>query len=234
MNKRMNKKQINKQTPTRALELLPWYVTDQLSPEEHEYLQEVLSQNPEFQEILQKEQQIINRIKDDKSILDKSCLEATEVRLAKVLDKIALDSPENTMGKPKQGFLLYLGNLFSYNSPKSQYAVLAAITTLSIALLFAFISPLVEENTVFYPATSTVIKSSDATTTFLIGLNTEFDNPRLQKLLNEHNATIKAIPGKSGMHHLSLSVKLNGEQTKNLLKKLTNDKELFWFAGEEF
>jgi len=234
MNKRMNKKQIKKQIPTKALELLPWYATGRLSPEEREHIQKILSENPEFRKILDREHQIINTIKEDKSILDHSCLETTETRLEKVLERLPLADTQKTSEKSKQGFLISLSNLFSDNLLKVQYGILAAITILSITLLFAFISPLVEKNTIFYPAASSVIKSNNDTTTLLIGLNADMNHPRLLRILKENNAIIETIPGKSRMHHLRLSVKLNGEQTKNLLKKLTNDKELFWFAGEEF
>jgi len=238
----MNKKQIKKQIPIKALELLPWYATGYLSPEEREYVQKISSQTPDFQEMLDRERQVINILKENKSILEQTCLEATEIRLAGVLEKLPLTEKQKNTDYSKQGFLqklsqkprIMLSDLFSSHSPKVQYGVFAAITTLFLALLFAFISPLVEENTIFYPATSSVIKSHDGATTILIGLNTELDNPSLLRILKENNAVINAIPGKSGMHHLSLSVKLNAEQTKKLLKKLTNDKELFWFAGEEF
>jgi len=237
----MNKMQTKKQIPPKALKLLPWYATGWLSPKEREYVQEILSQYPAFQEMLEQEHQIIKTLKDDKSILDQSCLEDTEVRLNKVLNNLPQTSnnkspskTSNTENQDKKNLLAYFSALFSNDSAKMQYAVFAVMTMVSIGLLFAFISPLVEEKTVFYPAASSVAKSNNSTTTLLIGLNTEPNHPRLLKILKEYNATLETIPGKSGMHHLSLSVKLNAEQTKNLLKKLTNDKELFWFAGEEF
>jgi len=237
----MNKMQTKKQIPPKALKLLPWYATDGLSPKERTYVQEILSQYPAFQEMLEREYQIINTVKDDKDILNQSCLENTEVRLNKVLnnlpqteEKKKTSNASNEENQDKQSLLAYFSALFSNNSAKMQYGVFAVMTMVSIGLLFAFISPLVKEKTVFYPAASSVTKSNNSTTTLLIGLNTDPNHPRLLKILKENKATLKTIPGKSGMHHLSLSVKLNGEQTKNLLKKLTNDKELFWFAGEEF
>jgi len=232
----MNKKQIKKQIPDEALKLLPWYATGWLSPQEREFVQEILSQYAELHEILDSERKMINAIKEDKSILDQSCLETTEVRLNKILAQLPKEKEKNekTSIKSNQGFLIFLSKLFSSYSPKMQYAVIATVTTLTIALSFAFVAPLLDENNVYYPATSAIKKSNINSTTLLVGLNTEATDPRLLKVLEENNAKIDLIPGKSGMHHLSLSVKLNAEQTKSLLKELTNNKELFWFAGEEF
>jgi len=103
----MNKKQTKKPIPSKALKLLPWYATGWLSPEEREYVQEILSQYPEFQEMLEREHQIINILKEDKSILDQSCLEDTEVRLKRVLNNLQQtsnnESPNKTSNTENQG-----------------------------------------------------------------------------------------------------------------------------------
>ena len=233
----MNKKQLKKQIPVEAIKLLPWYATGWLSPQEREYIQKVLSQYPDFQKLLDAERKMINTVKEDKGILDRSCLEATEIRLNKVLGQLSSTTEKNKKASKgvNQGVLVYLFNLVSNYSPKMQYAVIVAVTTVTIALSFAFVAPLLDENNVYYPATSGVNKKSNKNlTTLLVGLNIEPTDPRLLKILDENNAKIDAIPSKSGMHHLTLSVKLNATQTKSLLKKLTDNKALFWFAGEEF
>lgn len=232
----MNMKQLKKQIPVEALKLLPWYATGWLSPQERGYIQKVLSQYPDFQNLLDAERKMINVVKEDKSILDKSCLDATEIRLNKVLEQISSTNEENkkTSIGVNQGVLAHLSNLVLSCSPKIQYAVIVAVTTVTIALSFAFVAPLLDENNVYYPATSGVKKSNNNLTTLLVGLNIEPTDPRLLKILDENNAKIDAIPSKSGMHHLTLSVKLNATQIKSLLKTLRDNKALFWFAGEEF
>lgn len=233
----MKKSQNKIQPPEEALKLLPWYATGWLSLPEREYMQKVLSQYPEFQTMLDAERKMISAIEDDKTILDQSCLEPTSVRLEAVLEQLSREEDKVTT-KPKQGFIQSLSQLFSGYSPKIQYAAFATITTLTFALLFAFVAPLVDEktggDTIFYPATYSMQKADSSITALLIGLNTKPNDPRLLKLLRENNATIDLIAGKNGMYRFSLPNKLNAEQTNNLLNKLTNDKELFWFAGEEF
>lgn len=233
----MNKTQHTTQIPDKALKLLPWYATGWLTSQERTYVQKTLSQYPEFQEMLNSEHKMINAIKEDKTLLDHSCLETTEIRLGKVLQQLPETNKKSNKAtnRPKQKTKEYISLLFSGFSPKKQYATFAVITTMTIALLFTVVAPLVDEgNTYYHPATSTITQSSSNTTTLLVGLNAEPSDPRLLRLLNENNAKIGEIPGKSGMHHLSLSVKLSTLQTKNLLNKLTENNELFWFAGEKF
>jgi len=238
----MSTNQTEKQIPDKALKLLPWYVTGWLSPEEREYIQDIITQYPEFQELLTTEHEIITTLKEDKSILDQSFLESTDTRLAKVLAQLpSIDNKnmqeEKSVLSPGNGLANSISHFFSNLSNKFQYAMVASITTLVIALSFVFIAPLVERSneSIFYPATSTTLKKgASGNTVLLIGLNTEANNPQLLSLLNNNNAKIDAIPNKNGMYRIYLSVKLNPEQTRNLLNKLTDIKELIWFAGEEF
>lgn len=240
----MNKSPNDNKIPEEALKLLPWYATGLLSSQEREYMQSALSKYPELQRMLDLEHKAIQVLKEDKSILEQSCLKATEVRLEKVLSRLPSDNKsiiKNKQGasdgavqQPKKWFASMLSLLFSGRST-FQYAAFASVTAVTIALLFAFVAPLVNNENTFYPATTSSIKMSrSSTTTILIGLNTKVNDPRILKILKENRAKIDAIPEKNNMYRLSLSDKLNAKQTKNLLEKLTGHKELFWFAGEEF
>ncbi len=248
----MNNNQEKIQIPDEALKLLPWYAIGWLSPQERAYMQKIMAKNPELQRMLDAERETISRVKEDKGILDQSCLESTEARLAKVLSNLPANQKSSkeflceknippladsfNKEKPFSGewFAKKLSPLLS-SVPKIQYAAFAALTAFTIALIFAFVSPLIDDSNTFYPATATSIKISDnGATTLLIGLNTAVDDPRILSILKENNAKIYAIPGKKGMFHLSLSDKLDAKQTRMLVNKLTKNKALFWFAGEEF
>ena len=235
----MNMNQTKKQIPDKALKLLPWYAIGWLSPQEREYIQEILSQYPEYRKLLATEQEVISTVKEDKSILDRSFLEPTEARLTKVLAQLPNIEKEQVKENINTGLTKKISRFFTGFSTNFQYAVLASMTGLVIALSFAFVAPLlVEQNeaTVFHPATtSTAIKKdSSHNTVLLVGLSIESSNPKLLTLLNDNSARIDTIPRKNGMYRIHLSDKLSPEKTKILLKKLIDNKELFWFAGEEF
>ena len=231
-----NKPSKTTQIPEEALKLLPWYATGWLSPKERSYIKGVLKEHPELQELLVKEQKIISLIKEDKSILDKSSIETTEARLSKVLLK--LDDHKNSPSFKKQstnGFDLgeFIKSFFF--GSKIQYISIALISTISIALLYAFISPLVQQNNAYYPAAlEEVNPQSKNVTILLVGLNVKPNNASLLKVLNESQATISAVPGKDAMFKVHLKNKLDPMQTKVLLKKLSSHTDLFWFVGEAY
>ena len=195
----MNKSSNIKSVPEEALKLLPWYATGWLSSQKREYMQQVLSENPEFQETLHSEYQMISAVKEDKTILDKSCLQTTEVRLNNVLSRLPSNSTVSIAKKevtteetPKQSFLSSLALLFTGNPSKMQYAAFATITTFTFALLFAFVAPLVDNDTVYTPASaSDQMSNNSSTTVILVGLSTEPKNPQLLGVLAEINAQIQ-------------------------------------------
>jgi hypothetical protein len=234
MNRTSNKNKI----PEEALKLLPWYATGWLSPEERSYLKEMMEKFPELRKLLATEREVIRLVKEDESLLDQSSLESTNSRLEKVLKKL---ESENTTQDTKTNSLVSKLNQFihaflSGSSSKTQYAAFAAITTLTIALLFAFISPLVKQNNVFHPATMETPVRADTknVTIILVGLNASPSDPALLKVLKGFNGQIDAVQGKDGMYRISLSKKLNSDQTHDLIKQLSSYKELFWFAGEAY
>lgn len=226
--------------PEEAIKLLPWYATGWLSSEERDYVKEILSESPELQNLLLTEHEMIRAVKEDKSLLERSSLESTELRLENVLKKIDLEPNNQTERKTSENLVSKLQNFistfFSGDISKTQYAAFAAISTLSIALLFAFISPLVKEKNIFHPATveTAMRKNTGNVTILLVGTNVAPNNPELLNVLSEANATIDAIPGKDGMYSVSLSKKLTPKQTNKLVEKLLTHKDLFWFAGEAY
>lgn len=237
MNNKANKSKIL----DKALRLLPWYATGWLTPKERSYVKEKLLEFPELQEQLLAEHRIIDIIKEDKSLLDESALEPSELRLKKVLKKIDVETTFVQVSKPKVALITRLkqavDSFLSGGTTKIQYAGIAAVSTLSIALLFAFISPLVkQQNNIFHPATVETPgkERAENVTKLLVGLSTSPDAPELLRTLREVHAKINPVSGKDGMYRISLSEKLNSDQTNILIKKLSMRKDLFWFAGEAY
>lgn len=236
----MNIKSNKNNIPEEAIQLLPWYATGWLSSEERDYVKEILSESPELQELLLAEHEMIRAVKEDKSLLEHTFLESTEIRLESVLKKIDLEPSNKIERKTSVDVASKLKELvstfFSGNVTKTQYAAFAAISTLSIALLFAFISPLVKEKNIFHPATveTTMRKNTGDVTILLIGTNVPPNNPQLLKVLNEAHATIDVIPGRDGMYSVSLPERLNSQQANKLVEELLMHKDLFWFAGEAY
>ncbi len=118
---------------------------------------------------------------------------------------------------------------------KPQYMGFAAVTTLSIALLFAFTMPLFEHKSTFYPAAIESEKGKADKNTVLIGLSVAPDDPILLKILNRYNIKTTTIAGKDGMYRLSFTKnKPNAADLDKLLSTLSKQTELIWFVGEAY
>ena len=233
----MNNKDNNNQIPVRALELLPWYALGLLEVEEKQYLEKALLEFPELQEHLKTENEMVQHLREEKELFSLSAIENREERLGQLLKREEFQpkvsgQQETTINTKLVKFIkaLFLGNM-----SKPQYVGFAAITTLSIALLFAVTTPLLESKSTFYPAST---KSDEGTTeknTLLIGLSVEPNDPRLLKLLKKYDIKTSSIAEKDGMYRLSFTNnKPNAADLDKLLLTLSKQKELIWFVGEAY
>lgn len=239
----MKQKTNKNQNLEEAQKLLPWYATGWLAPKERAFVQEMLSKHPELQKELELEYEIIKQVKEDESLLDLSIIESTEKRLSKVLEKlepheVSEQTPIDSVS-PSPSLINQLKQfaykLLSGDSTKLQYAGFAAVSLLSVALLYGFISPLINNHNTFYPATVASFETAgEDETILLVGLNTDSNDPRLKQLLQDLDTKINVVPGKDGMYRIHLSKKLGAIEIKALIQKLTASKELVWFAGEAY
>ena len=150
----MNNKDNNNQTFKQALELLPWYALGLLGSEEKKFVEKALLESPELQEHLKAEHELVQCLHEEKELFSLSAIEDREERLEQLLEREEFQPKESEQQKAKINTKLavFFQSLFSGNMSKSQYMGFAAVTTLSIALLFAFAMPLLEHNSTFYPA----------------------------------------------------------------------------------
>ena len=226
----------------KATELLPWYAMGKLAPDDLSFMDEALASYPELKQHLEAEKAIIQRVKNDPSILDYSALEAPEDRVEHVLtllmpqvqeDSVKLDRPQ-AQSKITQFLSKMLPNNQQFGS--FSYAGFAMVfLTAVFSLLYVFNGPNVKQESVFYPATkqaATDLKNKSDETVLLLGVNGKLDSPKLLKLLQKVDANISPVPDKAGMYRVTLGKKLNSITINALLDELRAEKELVWFAGE--
>ncbi len=95
----------NNEIPERALELLPWFVTGQLSSEDNAYFEEVLQGNSALESLVDEERNVFNLVTEDKSLIGLSILRSPESRLENVFKQIDNTSVEiplrNSVGDNK-------------------------------------------------------------------------------------------------------------------------------------
>lgn len=242
--------------PMEALRLVPWYATGALSTDERAYIKEQLKKHPSLKKYIAEEQEIIDIVDEDKSLLDLSALEPTTVRLEKVLEKMENLSQDSTsdfseelsnaeaLPIDKESSQTSLGNkireltnsIFFGDNNSFKYASFASITVF-LALLVAFISPLIKNDSgaVFHPASEKANESGKHTgTQLLVGIKTETHNTWLTDFLKRNDASLSKVPAKNGLYHINLNEKLNTDEIKSLLDQLNSQKEVIWFAGEAY
>jgi len=232
----MNNKTNNNQTPVRALELLPWYALGLLEPKDKSYVEKMLLEFPELQAHLKTEHEMAQFLKEEKELFSLSAIEERENRLTRLLEREEFSPEKVEKQKPtiSTRFINFFKDLISGHVSKTQYAGFAAVTTLSIALLFAFAMPLLERNSTFYPAGIESEEGKLNTNSLLVGLSVAPNDPRLLKILKKHNVKISAIEGKDGMYQLGFTKKTNASDLDKLLSILSKQTELIWFVGEAY
>ena len=225
----------------KATELLPWYATGKLSPEDHHFMDEAFASYPELKNQLKVEQSTIQFVKSKPEILNASALESPEDRVNHILDlleeptHITIKQEESSHNSLTHKLKQFFGKLFpsSGSFGAYQYAGFALVVFAVIAVVHnTFNAPTVIQESVFYPAAEKKIVFKNNQTVLLLGVNGKLDSPKLLKLLQKVDAEISAVPEKDGMYRIRLGKKLNSITINALLDELRAEKELVWFAGE--
>ena len=232
----MKNKDNNNQVPIQALELLPSYALGLLEVQEKQFVEKSLLEFPALQEQLKAEHEMVQHLREEKEIFSLSAIEDREERLGQLLKREEFQPQKSKQRTTINTKLISLfKTLLSGNVNKSQYMGFAVITTLSIALLFAFSIPLFEDKSTFQLASIESGEEKSDKITVLIGLRVAPDDPKLLKVLNSYNVKTTTIAEKDGMYRLSFTKNRPSEkELKKLLSTLLEQKELIWFAGEAY
>jgi hypothetical protein len=233
----MSNKDNNSQIPVQALELLPLYTLGLLEVEEKQFMEKALLEFPELQEQLETEYEMVQHLREEKELFSLSAIEEREERLGQLLkrDEFQPKVFGQQEAKIKTKLVEFFQDLFLGRMSKPQYMGFAAVTTLSIALLFAFAVPLLESESTFYPAASEPDEATQEKNSLLIGLSVAPDDPKLLKVLKNYDIKTTTIAEKDGMYRLSFTKKKpNAADLEKLLSTLSKETELFWFVGEAY
>jgi len=235
----------NNEIPERAIELLPWFVTGQLSSEDKAYFKEVLQGNSALESLVDEERNVFNLVAEDKSLIGLSKLQSPESRLENVfkqIDNTSVETPLNNQVSENQSFADKLKSAISSWVPATfgvtEYARFASVALLviSLSVFMAFITPLFTEKNEFTPAAakSANVISDQSTTVLLVGTNGSMDSLHSHPLLKGKLKKVESVPGKEGMYQISFNQKLSNAQIKEMLSTLSSNQELIWFAGEAY
>ena len=234
--------------PEKVLELIPWYAIGKLSVDDQALFEEALVSYPSLQELVEFEHKLIQSVSADASLLEKSAIASTEERLKSVLNMIDVEDAKEQSHKQHSNSLIdklksALDLLVPSQNGAPQYARIASVgvLVLSVAVLTAFVAPLFTDESEFTPA-SAITQPNDVSpstvsgsqTTLLVGFKGTSVQLGDNDVLKGKLLKIESVPEKEGIYQISFKKAMSSEETKKVIDALLIQKELVWFAGEEF
>jgi len=243
MNKNTNNS--NHEVPEEVLELVPWYATGKLSDEDRAFFDDALVEYPSLQTYLREEMQMIEIVTANKSLLDKSAIAAPEERLKSVFNMIDAEKEipsESVFDKVKKALNSWLPS--NEGVPQYARALSAVAVVVTLAILTAFITPIFTEKSDFVPASATSVPKTETltaakvvdteNTVLLIGFNGSSEELGNNAILKDKLLKIESVPNKKGIFQISFKESLSTAEIKQTIDALLLQKDLIWFAGEEF
>jgi len=247
-----NTNNMNSNIPEEVLELLPWYTTGKLSTDDKVLFDKALVKYPLLAELLEQEIELIETVTADKTLLEASALENQEERLKSVLNMIDIVETQNqAVAQSKSsmaGSLLQkLKNSFDVLVPNQngsrQFVRVASlgVLVLSVAVLTAFVAPLFNQENDFVPASAQIqpndehlVSAHSSKTALLVGFNGTSIQLGNNEVLKDKLMKIESVPDKEGIYQISFKQVLSPDEVKQTIDALLKQKDLIWFAGEEF
>lgn len=236
--------------PEEVLELVSWYAIGKLSVDDHALFEKALISYPSLQQELELEQQILNVVSTDHSVLDKSVIANQDERLKSVLNMIdvaeAQDQSKNDSGLSRETSFVdkikgVFDSLIAGSTVMPQYSRVASvgILVLSVAVMTAFVAPLFTDKSDFTPASAVAQADEDrpslinaAQTVLLVGFKGTSNELGNNNVLKGKVLKIETVPEKENMYQISFKKNMNDSEVKKTIDALTAQKELIWFAGE--
>ena len=246
-----NTKNSNSDIPEELVKLVSWYVIGKLSVDDQAIFDEALMRYPLLEELVAEEQRMMQIVSANESVLDKSAIANQDERLKSVLNMIDVaESQEHIRESSKItssiSIIDKLKNLIGLNSTAEgvpQYARAAsfAILVLSVGVLTAFVAPLFTDKSDFVPASASnqispnqTTVASSSTTVLLVGFKGTSVELGGNQVLKGKLAKIESVPDKEGIYQISFKKMMSSAETQETIEALLAQKNLVWFAGEEF
>ncbi len=235
--------------PKELLELVPWYAIGKLSVDDQAFFDEALRKYPLLEDLIAEEQQMMQLVSENESVLDKSAIANQDERLKSVFNMIDIaESQEQIRELTEASSSVFdkLKNLLGLSpnaegTPQFARAASVAVLVLSVGVLTAFVAPIFTDKSEFVPASASsqvnnqqTIAANSTKTVLLVGFkgtSTELGNI---KILKGKLAKIESVPNKEGIYQISFKKMMSSAETKQTIDALLSQKELVWFAGEEF
>lgn len=246
----INTKNSENEIPQEILELLPWYVSGQLSTEDQAVFQNALIKYPELKEELEQEQRIVKHVSLDKSLLELSAIAHTDERVKSVLNLIDAIEPSvesNIVSKTDESrsILDSLKNALigvlatTLRSTKLTRVASLGALVLSVGVLTAFVAPIFTDQSEFIPASvgsKTLVNEQSvfSKTQLLVGFKGTIDELKNNLVLDGKQFNIVKVPEKEGMFQIKFVQKMSEEELEVLTHSLLKNGNGVWFAGEAF
>lgn len=232
-----------KNIPEDILELLPWHVTDKLSPKDRIHFDNALETYSELTGEIEEEKQLITQVLADKSILNKRIIEAPNDRLEKVFNKIDNQNKLNNVVSLVEKLKDNYDTKTSKSNTVNTYARVASIGILviSLATLSAFLTTPNTETSDFIPASAEIqpnnspeTESNSIEATILVGFSGTAEELKANKSLNGKQIAIQSAPDNESIYQINFNQAMNADEIQKIIDSLQAQEDSVWFAGEAY
>lgn len=234
--------------------LMPWYLTNKLSSEEQQLVNEALEQSSELRGEFLQEEKMMRLVKENKSLLELTALDTTQQRLDKVLSRIQHEeqqtqTAQNTATAKKKGKAenwlskFFKSGLFGNDWLSPANAVFASLLVCQLGFMgYTQLSPSASEGAVYKPASVQKTSAGQAgikksTATFLVEFRDDAPYGEVCDFLNTWNARIVSGPDKQNMFSVELSTDSTTDAAAladSIMKQATANKAPLSFILPQF
>nr|CAA6799659.1 MAG: Unknown protein [uncultured Thiotrichaceae bacterium] len=229
--------------------LMPWYLTNKLSPEEQKLVNEALEQSFELRAEFLQEEKMMRLVKENKNLLELTALDTTEQRLDKLLSRIQQQASHGTTTpKEKVESTSWLNKLFrssllgvEWLSPAN--AAFAGLLVCQVGILgYTQLSSSSSEETIYQPASVEKPSAGQARigkskALFLMEFQGDASYGAVCDFLNTWNARVVSGPNNQNM----FSVELNTDATTdiavladNIMQQAVDNNAPLSFIGPQY
>ncbi len=235
---------------------MPWYLTNNLSPEEQKLVDEALKQSPELRGEFLQEEKMMRLLKENKSLLELTAPDTTEQHLDQVLSRIqgaeqpAIQNAGSSGKKEKSENGLsrfFKSGLLGIDWLSPANAVFAGLLVCQLGVLgYMHMSPSSEkaasERVIYKPASIREAQPGKAgvqqsTAVFLMEFHSDTSYGEMCDFLNTQNAKIVSGPDSRDMFSVAINTGSTTDLTAladSIMQQAVNNNVPLAFIGPRF
>lgn len=230
--------------------LLPWYITGKLDEQERRFVEHMLARDPSLREEYQREQRMVETIRQNASLLQLTAVDGTTQRLEKLLKRIEREANQSqaTPSPPPlthrhgqtnrhwwQAWQDWLRGAAWFTPANAAFAFLLL---LQIGVLVGFALVNDEDAMIYHTVTASnqhEPQPKASGTVLMINFREDANIQQLNHFLERWNARIIDGPAPGNIYKLELrGLPPTDQRSENILQQMQQDQSMVLFVGRDY